>query len=31
MSAHKDTIYIRIENPAVWYEEVTGNENENIA
>jgi predicted nucleic acid-binding protein len=31
MSNHKDTISIRIENPAVWYEEVTGNENENIA
>ena len=29
MSHHSDTISIRIVNPAVWYEEVTGNESEN--
>jgi len=31
MSYHSDTISIQIVNPAVWYEEVTGNESENIA
>ncbi|MFA6363028.1 hypothetical protein [Methanoregula sp.] len=31
MSHHSDTISIRIVNPAQWYEEVTGNESEDIA
>ncbi|MCX6690151.1 MAG: hypothetical protein NTZ39_10780 [Methanoregula sp.] len=31
MSHHSDTISIRIVNPAVWYEEVTGNESEDTA
>ena len=31
MSYHSDTISIRIVNPAVWYEEVTGNESEDTA
>jgi PIN domain len=31
MSHHNDTMSIRIVNPAAWYEEVTGNESENIA
>jgi hypothetical protein len=31
MSHHSDTIPIRIVNPAVWYEEVTGNESEDPA
>ena len=31
MSHHSDTISIQIVNPAQWYEEVTGNESEDIA
>ena len=31
MSYHSDTISIRIVNPAVWYEVVTGNESEDTA
>ena len=31
MSHHNDTMSIRIINPAAWYEEVTGNESEDIA
>lgn len=31
MSHHSDTISIRIVNPAAWYEEVTGNESQDIA
>ena len=31
MSHHSDKIPIRIVNPAVWYEEVTGNESEDPA
>jgi hypothetical protein len=31
MSHHNDIISIRIVNPAVWYEEVTGNESEDTA
>ncbi|MFA5253148.1 MAG: hypothetical protein WC367_00585 [Methanoregula sp.] len=31
MSHHSDTISIRTVNPAQWYEEVTGNESEDLA
>jgi hypothetical protein len=31
MSHHSDTMSVRIVNPAVWYEEVTGNESKNTA
>lgn len=31
MCLHSDTVSIRVVNPAVWYEEVTGNESEDTA
>jgi hypothetical protein len=31
MSHHSDIFSLRIVNPAAWYEEVTGNENEDTA